>query len=204
MQMKRTIAVLLAVCFLMSVTVAAVSAGAPDNWNGPRGNSTVDNNKGDNNKGDNNKGDSGNQVKPTDNNKGDSGNQVKPTDNNKGDKQNGRDKNGYDKNGRDKNGYDRNGRDKNGYDKNGRDKNGYDRNGRDKNGYDKKDDKKIEKKVVRILKVVKTKNGIKKLDLIKNTLKSHGRVIKVWFTQEWVVVKFNEHNNGRDNIQIRK
>jgi hypothetical protein len=62
-----------------------------------------------------------------------------------------------------------------------------------------KNDKKIEKKVVGILKVVKTHNGVKKLELVKYTLKSHGHVIKVWFTKEWVVVKFNEHHNGPDH-----
>jgi len=115
MQMKKILGILLAVCFLMSVTAAAVSADVNNN--------------------------------------------VGPNKGKGGDRDDNRFKNG-------------------------------DRH-----------DKKIEKKVI-VLKVVKIRNGIKKLVLTKYTLKSHGRVIKVWSTKEWVVVKFNEHYNGRDNIKI--
>ncbi len=55
-----------------------------------------------------------------------------------------------------------------------------------------KNDKKIETKVVKILKVVKKHNGISKLELIKHTLKIHGHVKKVWFTTEWVFEPFHK------------
>ena len=61
--MKRTIAVLMAVCFLMSVTAVAVSAASGGQWKGN---------------------DNGTPAKPGDNNQGDNGNHAKPGDNNNG------------------------------------------------------------------------------------------------------------------------
>lgn len=143
--MKKILAMLLAVSFLMSVTVAAVSA-APGN-----GQWTGNNNDSHNGPGDNN---NGNHVNPGDNNK--------------------------DKDEKDK-------RDKERKDKEEKDK-------RDKERKD-KDEKKIEKKVVKILKVVKKHNGIMKKELIKFTEKSHGHIKKVWFAIEWVFVPFHvEHH----------
>ena len=65
MQMKKILGILLAVCFVMSVTAAAVSAGSGGDFNN-RGNSTVENSN-------YNQRDNGNQVKHTDNNQVDNG-----------------------------------------------------------------------------------------------------------------------------------
>lgn len=127
MQMKKILGILLAFCFLMSVTAAAVSA-APGN---------SDFNKKDENKGDFNK-------------------------------------------------KDREEKDRKDRDEKKRD------DDRFKSGD--REDKKIEKEVIAILKKIKTHNGIWKLLLIKNTKESHHDK-DVWFTKEWKFVPFEDHDH---------
>jgi hypothetical protein len=62
--------------------------------------------------------------------------------------------------------------------------------------FDDKDDKKIEKEVVKTLKVVKKYNGIWILQLIKFTEESHHHK-KVWFTTEWKFIPFHEDHDHR-------
>jgi hypothetical protein len=53
---------------------------------------------------------------------------------------------------------------------------------------------KIEKKVIKTLKVVKVKGGVKILQLVKYTKKIHGHKDIVWFTKEWTFVKIQNHH----------
>ena len=64
-----------------------------------------------------------------------------------------------------------------------------------------KDDKKIEKKVIKTLKVVKTRDGLRILQLVKYTMKNHDHK-KVWFATEWIFVPFHEQEHGQEHGQI--
>ena len=85
-QPKKTLAVLLAVCFLMSVTATAVGAASLQKWTG---NDNATDHNGGNNHGDNGNhakpGDNDNHAKPGDNDNhaklGDNDNRAKPWDN---------------------------------------------------------------------------------------------------------------------------
>jgi hypothetical protein len=64
-----------------------------------------------------------------------------------------------------------------------------------------KDDKKIEKKVIKTLKVVKTRDGLRILQLVKYTMKNHHHK-KIWFATEWIFVPFHEQEHGQEHGQI--
>jgi hypothetical protein len=66
-----------------------------------------------------------------------------------------------------------------------------------------RDDKKIEKKVIKTLKVVKTRDGLRILQLVKYTMKDHDHK-KVWFATEWIFVSFHEQEHGQEHGQIHR
>src|SRR5665647_3000220 len=158
-QIKRTIAILLAVCFLVSLTIAAVSASP----------NFVDRDK---------------QIKEERGKNGyDKNGHDKDGRDKDGYERDGHDKDGYNRDGYDKDGYNRDGYDKDGYNRDGYDKDGYNRDGCDKDGHKRVfEQKRFEKGHLEFKKV--RNDGFR-----NQKKYSWYTVQKIWIPGYWIVIR---------------